>query len=816
MRGDLARLRLVTLTGPGGSGKTRLAEHAAAADPEPGWLVELARLDNPAAVPGAVLSALGLRESTLVAREKAPADDPAAQLVEHCANRRLLLVLDNCEHVIDAAAQLAEELLAHCPGVRILATSREPLGIPGETVRPLGPLPPDPAHRLFADRATAVRPGFAPADDPAAVAEICARLDGLPLAIELAAARLNLLTPRQIADRLDDRFRLLTGGARTVLPRQQTLRAVVDWSWDLLDEKERTVLRRLSVFAGGCDLPAAEAVCADPGTPGTPAAPGTPATPAAPDVLDVLGSLVDKSLVVAAPGPDADTGMRYHLLETIHEYAAERAAAHPADRAAAAHRHAAHFLALAEEAEPLLRGAGQLPWIRRVETELDNLRAALLHTTRTASVETGQRLALALGWFWWLRNYRSEGAEWTARIWETHPVEPPEGTPEYWRSMSLRMLHVFLVADGNAPGSLRTPENIAVGERIRRVFRSGGPESSRFPGILWPMTSLLTGNALDSRDFRDGLDESVENCRRHGRDWELGVTLMLRTHIGIDTTGGLSSVDADLAELHEIADRVGDRWTRSQVASAAGEVALSRGRYEWARSEYEECLRLAREVGAHMETPFVIARIAEAAFCSGDFAGAEQLLTEAAREADRHGGTPEISAYGGMLTALLALVRGDLARARAEWELARAAAANMSGPPQLAAGLGNIDAVLTAREQGPRAGLAKLAPALATAVAAHCAERVLASLADNAAALLAAAGRPAEAVRVLAAATAWRAGHPRSVAEQAAVGGLPDETRAVLGADRYAAEAAAGAELSPPEVAALVTEATRTAPVTGS
>ncbi|WP_030768738.1 AfsR/SARP family transcriptional regulator, partial [Streptomyces sp. NRRL S-575] len=216
LRGDLTRLRLITLTGPGGSGKTRLAEHAAAAHPEAGWIVELARLEQPGAVPGAVLSALGLRESSLVARETPTpaAADPTTRLVEHCAHRRLLLVLDNCEHVIGAAAELAERLLTHCPGVRILATSREPLGVPGETVRPVEPLPPDPAHQLFADRGASARPGFSPTDDPAAVAEICARLDGLPLAIELAAARLRLLTPRQIADRLDDRFRLLTGGAR--------------------------------------------------------------------------------------------------------------------------------------------------------------------------------------------------------------------------------------------------------------------------------------------------------------------------------------------------------------------------------------------------------------------------------------------------------------------------------------------------------------------------------------------------------------------------------------------------------------------------
>ncbi|WP_329313906.1 AfsR/SARP family transcriptional regulator [Streptomyces sp. NBC_01278] len=785
LHGDLDRFRLVTLIGPGGSGKTRLAEHAAAAHPEPAWLVELARLDHPAAVPGAVLSALGLRENTLVAREKTPADDPAAQLVEHCANRRLLLVLDNCEHVIGAAAVLAEHLLTHCPGVRILATSREPLGVPGETVRPVDPLPPDPAHRLFADRAAAVRPGFTPAEDPAAVAEICARLDGLPLAIELAAARLRLLGPRQIADRLDDRFRLLTSGARTVLPRQQTLRAVVDWSWDLLDDRERTVLRRLSVFAGGCDLPAAEAVC----TGG-----------AAEDVADILGSLVDKSLVVAAPGPDG-AGMRYRMLETIHEYAAERAAAQEADRAAAAHRHAAHFLALAEEAEPLLRSAAQLPWIRRIETELDNLRAALLHTTRSGPTETAERLVLALGWFWWLRNYRAEGVEWTARIMERSPSKPPEGTPAYWRFMRTQMLHVLLLAEGHSPEEFRTPQNIALADGIQQIFRGAAPETARFPGMLWPMTTFLTG---DTRSVLEGLDETVDNCRRHGGDWELGITLLLRTHVAIDFTGGLPSVNADLNELHEIARRVGDRWLRAQVASAAGEVALSRGRYDWARAEYEDCLRLAREVGAHIEVPFAIARIAESAFCSGDFTGAEQLLAEAANEVDRHGGVYDARAYGGMLTALLALVRGDLGRARTEAELARAACGKINAPPQLTAGLDNVDAILTAHEHGPEAGLATLGPALAAAVAAHCAERVLASLSDTAAVLLADAGRDAEAVRALAAATAWRSGHPRSVPEQAAVAALPDRTRAVLGPDRHRAEETAGAELSPAEVVALL------------
>ncbi|MFG2876354.1 ATP-binding protein [Streptomyces sp. NPDC048337] len=798
LHADLARLRLITLTGPGGSGKTRLAEHAAADHPEAGWIVELARLDHPAAVPGAVLSALGLRENSLVARDNTATADPATRLVEHCAHRRLLLVLDNCEHVIGAAAELAELLLTRCPGVRILATSREPLGVPGESVRPVEPLPPDPAHRLFADRGASARPGFSPDEDPAAIAEICARLDGLPLAIELAAARLRLLTPRQIADRLDDRFRLLTSGSRTVLPRQQTLRAVVDWSWELLDEPERAVLRRLSVFAGGWDLAAAEAVCADLPYEGA----------------DVLGSLVDKSLVLAEPD-DADHpeghGMRYRMLETIHEYATERAAAHPADARTAARRHAAHYLAFAEEAEPLIRSAAQLPWIRRVETELDNLRAAL-HTTTTAEdpapapgahPHAAQRLVLALGWFWWLRNYRTEGAEWTTRALALTPADPPEGSPAYLCSMRLQVLRMFLLAESDGAEKFRTPEYQALAERIKRAFRHGdSPEAVTFPGMLWPATAFLTGDALE---FHANLDESVANCRRHGGDWELGITLMLRTHVAIDVTGGLPTVDADLAELHEIAQRVGDRWARAQVASAAGEVAISRGRYDVARAEYEECLRLAREVGAYVEAPFAIARIAETDFCAGDFDGAERLLAEADAEADRFGGVYDVSSFARLLSALLALQRGDTARAWDECGRARAEAARIAVPAQLNAGLATIEAVLTAREQGPEAGLAAITPAFAEAVAAQCAERFLAGMAEAAAVMLADADRPAEAVRALAAATAWRAGNPRSVPEEAAVAGLPARTRALLGPARHSREEAAGTELDPAALATALT-----------
>ena len=329
---------LLTLTGAGGMGKTRLALQVAADALEQYsdgvWLAGLGALADPALVPQAVASVLGVREE--------PGRPLAATLAAHLRGQRLLLVLDNCEHLLDACARLADALLQACPDLRILATSRAALGLAGETVWRVPSLPvpaaggedgappagirdavPDAAGlaryaavRLFCERAAAVRPGFAlTAASGAAVAQVCARLDGIPLAIELAAARVRVLPPRQLLARLDDRFRLLTGGSRTALPRQQTLRATVEWSYALLDDAERRLFARLAVFAGGFPLEAAEAVGAD--TDGVGIAP--------PEVLELLTRLVDGSLVEAEAQPDGTA--RFRLLETLREYARERLAA---------------------------------------------------------------------------------------------------------------------------------------------------------------------------------------------------------------------------------------------------------------------------------------------------------------------------------------------------------------------------------------------------------------------------------------------------------------------------------------------------------
>ncbi|WP_428953781.1 ATP-binding protein [Streptomyces sp. cg35] len=792
VRSGLRGARLVTLTGPGGSGKTRLAEETAAPVPQ-AWLVELAPLDDPRAVPGAVVSALGLRETVLMTHElSGPHDNPTTLLIEYCAQRSLLLILDNCEHVIDAAAELAETLLTHCPGLTILATSREPLGVPGESVRPVEPLPPDPAHRLFTERAQAVSPGFDPARDPAAVTEICRRLDGLPLAIELAAARLRLLTPRQIADRLDDRFRLLTSGSRTVLPRQQTLRAVVDWSWDLLDDRERAALRELSVFAGGWDLAAAEAVCA-----------GDAVT-----VADTIGSLVDKSLLIATPHQGSDvpesTGMRYRMLETIHEYATERAEETPGLRLAAQRRHIAYVRALVEEADPKIRSAEQLPWIQRLETELDNIRAALSRVTSAPGLvdeETAIALALHMGWFWWLRNYRPEGSGWIdgiERLLPDRTVADDPADPLYWPRMNLRLLSLFLAAESRPHEAVADEQGRAHVERVLAAFEPPGPQGARFPGIVWPFSLFIVDS---TRDVRAALDQAVINCRRFGGDWDLGVTLMFRTHTAVDTQGNMQGVDEDLVELRDIGRRVGDRWMRAQVASAAGEAAMGRGRFGEAKEHYEEALRLAHEVGAFAETPFLMARLAEIAYREGDRETAEKTLDVASAEAEQHG-TVDTTAFVALLRAHLALDDGEVARARELCDLSRSVAATGTPPPQFVAALGIVDVRIRAAEEGPAAGLALLGGVLGEAVRGRCSETVIAGLVDIGAELLARRDDLVRAARLFGAADGLRGGRPRPMPEQAEQAAVESRARAELGAARYAAEQTAGRGLTPGEILA--------------
>jgi predicted ATPase/class 3 adenylate cyclase len=407
----LQKTRLLTLTGSGGCGKTRLALQVAAdlldGDGACVWLVELAPLTDPQLLDLSVAGVLGLKEE----RGK-----PILQtLIEYLRNKHLLLVLDNCEHLLDACATLTNSLIRQCPQLRVLATSREGLGISGELTYRVPSLSlPDPrraqtpeslshyeAVQLFIERAQFYLPSFAVTNANApAVASICHRLDGIPLAIELAAARMRSMPVDQLAARLADRFHILTGGSRTSLPRQQTLRALIDWSYDLLETNLKTLLCRLSLFVGGCTLEAVESICV-----------GTEIESW--EVLDLLTALCDKSLVVyEAPQGEA----RYRLLETIRQYAADRLS-ESGTREVFRDRHLAYYLALVEKEEPRLWAADQHLWLDQLEAEHDNLRVALDWSGETEhGAESGLRVAGAIWWFWMIRGYFSEGRQRLARV----------------------------------------------------------------------------------------------------------------------------------------------------------------------------------------------------------------------------------------------------------------------------------------------------------------------------------------------------------------------------------------------------------------
>jgi predicted ATPase/DNA-binding SARP family transcriptional activator len=675
IRGDVAAARLVTLLGPGGAGKTRLSQEAAEgvryAARDGVWLAELAPLDDPEAVPEAVLTALGARETVMygAGAEAIRAaggerhDDPVERLAEHCGRRRMLIVLDNCEHVVDAAARLVEALLERCPELTVLATSREPLGVPGELLRPVEPLPDPVALRLLAERGAAARPGFAVEDDIEACAEICRRLDGMPLAIELAAARLRMLTPRQIAERLDDRFRLLTSGSRTLLPRQQTLRAVVDWSWDLLDADERDVLSTLSVFAGGCDLAAAEAVCG-------------------PVAFETLGSLVDKSLVVATPSGAGE--MRYRLLETVAEYAGERLA-ESGRRPRAERAHLTYYRELARTTDPLLRGPGQLAAVQRLEREYENLRTALRHAVAERDEQEALCLVLSLVWYWQMRDVRIEARNWcrevmalgpdpftapvqrAAPVWQRCTDVPPPLTGELLAE-ARRGLHLaHLACMDTELDAWNTPAAKEKLSLIAEVYEPGLPQTCRTPAMFWFFAVLLSGSVERLPAI---LDADVHTCRTApGMEWELATTLQMRANMLANRTDWAGDAARDADESLEIFRRLGDTWGVAEALSARAEARERTGEYRLAAADYEAAIEHAERLGAHGQMAVLSARLGSALIEEGEFERGERILREVI---DRpHGASGEAMPAARMFLASRLAMSGRIAEAREELRLLR-------------------------------------------------------------------------------------------------------------------------------------------------
>ncbi|MEV6086962.1 AfsR/SARP family transcriptional regulator [Streptomyces parvulus] len=822
LRADLATARLVTLLGPGGAGKTRLSQEAAegAGDTAPDgvWLAELAPVDDPDAVPEAVLTALGARETVLYGAgaeemRAAGAERPATaveRLVEHCGRRRMLIVLDNCEHVVDAAARLTEELLARCPHLTVLATSREPLGVPGESLRPVEPLPESAALRLLADRGAAARPGFRPdadEDTAAACAEICRRLDGLPLAIELAAARLRMLTPRQIADRLDDRFRLLSSGSRTVLPRQQTLRAVVDWSWDLLDAAEREVLGRLSVFAGGCDLTAAEAVC------------GRAA-------LDALGSLVDKSLVVAAPVTDRQTGeeMRYRLLETVAEYAGERLD-EAGGRVAAERAHLTHYREFARTTDPLLRGPHQLAAIERLEREYENVRTALRHAIADRDEQEALCLSLSLVWYWQMRDLRVEARNWFVEImalgpdpftepvrparpvWERCTAAPPPMTGETLAEARRGAHLAHLACMDTELDAWQRPAAQSKLRIIAATYEPGMPQTCRSPGVLWFFAVLLAGDVKRLREIQDA---TVRTCRETpGYEWELAGALQMRANMLANRTDWAGDATRDADESLEIYGRLGDAWGMAEALSGRAEARERTGEFQLAAADYRLAAEHAERLGAHAQVDVLDARLGSVLVEAGDPEEGERILRdviERTRGTGHNGAMPAARLH---LAGRLGMT-GRTAEAGEQLRLLREEF-GISHFVVFDAFILAAEAWLATLEDRHEECLAKVRRSLervddplSTAIAPHMGSSFL-TIAAMALARVDGGHRAVDGARCIGAADALLPpGHVAYGMERDARLWAVERVRAVLGAEAYEAGYAEGGGLSLEEAAALV------------
>ncbi len=598
--------RLVTLIGPGGAGKTRLAgEVAGRRLPEiadGAWMVELAATTDPDDVGASVLGALGLREARMlagsspVAGSGAGAADPTAHLVDVLAERETLVILDNCEHLLDATAVLADLLLAQCPALRILATSREPLGIAGEhlaQVPPLGLPPADasaeealahPAVRLFADRAAAAAPDFAvDATTVAAVVEICRRLDGLPLAIELAAARLRSLSAAQIAARLDDRFRLLTGGSRAALPRQRTLRAVVDWSWELLSEPERALARRTAVFPAGVTVASATAV-------------GVGAHVSDDDVPELLAALVDRSLLTLV---DREHG-RYRMLETIREYGIERLeeAGELADVRTA---HARHFAALVEEADPRLRRREQLTWFALLQAERENVLSALRWLAEIGDAAAALKLAVSSCWFWLLASSQSDATA-ALRV----AVAVPGGADLLDRLIAESILSL---GDDETEAELRGRMGEIL-DRLAMMDLTARPIAvAVLPVLAWVTGSPERGEAL------------FDAARAHPDPW-VRATVPLALGHDAENRGDLPAVREHLTAALAAFRAIGDRWGLNATLLSIGGLCLLEEDLDGAARALEEARELMSELGADAEQAMLHLRLADVHSRQGDLAAA--------------------------------------------------------------------------------------------------------------------------------------------------------------------------------------------------
>jgi len=627
----VAEHRLTTLIGPGGSGKTRLATETGRRllgdFPDGAWLVELAAIGPEGDVAQAAYSALGLRDALL---GDGSSQEPTDRLIAAMREREALLILDNCEHVIDTAATFAHRVLGECRNLRILATSREPLGIIGEALWPVLPLalPAEdadpaaieaaPAVRLLRDRASAVRKDFTvDAGTLSTMVRICRALDGMPLAIELAAARLRTMTIDQLAKRLDDRFRLLTGGSRTALPRHRTLRAMVDWSWELLTDAERTVLRRLSVFMGGASLEAAERVCVGDAVEQY-------------EVLELLTSLTEKSLLVA----DGGDNPRYRMLGTIKEYAELRLA--EAEETELARRaHLAYFTELSETAEPHLRRAEQLDRLAELRPEHDNIHAAMRNALADGDAEAAMRLAAGAGWYWWLVGNKAEGLELI-----TAALETPGEVDDQLRAVVYAIVVMFVTS---GPGDEhQAAEWVHKAAKFARHAEGGHPGL----GLVVAMERLLSGP--------DAVLTAFESALSDGDPWVRALARLqmgkMRVMLGRELDRADEYLATSLAEFRAIGERFGIAFALTERA----DLLAARGELAEACDLYEEGIAVVGELGAVDDVIRQRARLCQMYWALDDREAAIATLAEAERLA--------VGVTWPGTLAVMALAKAELAR----------------------------------------------------------------------------------------------------------------------------------------------------------
>ncbi len=626
VRALVARSRLVTLTGAGGAGKTRLGLQVAAGLADGAgdgvWFADLAALGNPDLVAVTVADVLGVRQE--------PGRPVLEALVEVVGGRSLLLILDNCEHLIGACAKLADGLLRGCPNLALLATSREPLGIDGEQVYRVPSLgvPADDddaaairaseAVRLLEDRAAAQGVPLA-GDEPAAqlAGRICRRLDGIPLAVELAAARLRVMPAAELEARLDERFALLTGGSRAGLPRQQTLRAMVDWSWELLTGLERAVLARLSVFAGGFGLAAAEAVAADPDVP-------------AGEVLGHLGALVDKSLVQFG-----DTGIgpaRYRLLETIRQYAAGQLDAQgPAAAGAARIAHRDYYRALAEAAAPHLAAHDQAEWLDRLDAELGDLRAAIAVSQAQADPAPGLRLATSLRVYWAARGHAAEGADALQSLLDIPAAQ--QATLTRARALAAAA-HLLQQTGGYAIAGDYCQEALTIAHAAGDDYLVAELLHTR----AWVLVRQgQPGAALPL------IEQGVGLARRLG-NLHLTARLLSARAYATNVAGDPEGAARDNAQALRLFRQAGDRLQAGTMLCNLSDYELWAGDLDAARRHLVESLDIARALNARNGTVIGTFNLGLAEYLSGSLGAAEALFAESLDLA-RHMGMKRHTAY---------------------------------------------------------------------------------------------------------------------------------------------------------------------------